>query len=189
MAKHNIRRTTKSRRRRKVSRSKTETRKTRIKIKRKRSLKRPPRKISEKRFQRGLRILQELKDLFPAAKAAGVSPKEFTKVALAKGAIRKQGKGWVVKGSLPRQMLIFSGGREVTVTVRGLKAASLIGSYMAAVKQFLKTNNASAVAPFIGRGVKDTARITHPFETNPNSIYRLASAGDQAFEQIYRIVV
>lgn len=147
------------------------------------------RKISDKRIQRGLRVLQELKDIIPAARAAGVSPKMFAKAALEKDAIRKQGKRWVVQGSLPRQMLIFSGGHEVTITVRGIKAASLIGSYMAAVKQFLKTNNASALAPFIGRGVKDIARKTHPFETNPNLIYRLALAGDQAFEQIYRIVV
>lgn len=155
----------------------------------KRSIKRRLRKLSDKRIQRGLRILQEMKDLFPAARAAGVSPKQFAKAALEKGAIRKQGNRWVVRGSLPRRMLIFSGGREVVVTVRGIKSASLVGRYMVAVRQFLRTNNSDALEPFAGRSVKDTAGKSHPFETSPNAIYRLASAGDQAFEQIYRIVV
>ena len=155
----------------------------------KRSIKRRPRKLSDKRIQRGLRILQEMKDLFPAARAAGVSPKEFAKAALAKGAIRKQGKRWVVRGGLPRRMLLFSGGREVAVTVRGIKSASLVGRYMAAVRQFLRTNNSELLAPFAERSVKDTVGTTYPFETDPNAIYRLALAGDQTFEQIYRIVV
>jgi hypothetical protein len=155
----------------------------------KRSKTRRSHKLSDKRFQRGLRILQELKDLFPAARAAGISPKRFAKLALEKGAIRRQAKRWIVRGSLPRRMLLFSGGREVIVTVRGIKSASQIGSYMAAVRQFLRTNKSDALTPFVGRSIKDTAGKVHPYETNPNVIYRLSLAGDQAFEQIYRIVV
>ena len=86
-------------------------------------------------------------------------------------------------------MLLFSGGREVAITVRGIKAASLVGSYMATVRQFLRTNKPDVLTQFVIRSVKDTAGKIYPFETNPNAIYRLASAGDQAFEQIYRIVV
>jgi hypothetical protein len=176
--------------RKNVRRAKNKIRKTRTaRRKPKRAKKRRSQKISDKRFQRGLRILQELKDLFPAARAAGVSPKQFAAAALKKGAIRQQGKRWVVVGSLPRRMLLFSGGREMAITVRGIKAASQVGSYMAAVRQFLRTNKPDVLAPFVNRGVKDTSGKIHPFETNPNVIYRLSLAGDQAFEQIYRIVV
>ena len=181
----------KSKRSRKNSRKpKHGIRKTRAgKTKSHPAIKRKRRFISDKRLQRGLRILQELKDLFPAARAAGVSPKQFAAAALKKGAIRRQGKRWVVTGSLPRRMLLFSGGREVAVTVRGIKAASQVGSYMATVRQFLRSNKPDVLTPFVNRSVKDTTGKIYPFETNPNVIYRLASAGDQAFEQIYRIVV
>jgi hypothetical protein len=155
----------------------------------KRSIKRRPRKLNEKRLQRGLRVLQELKDLFSAAQAAGVSPKEFAKAALAKGAIRKQGNRWIVRGGLPRRMLLFSGGREVAITVRGIKAASLIGGFMGAVGRFARNNDPEVLSPFVGRSVKDIAGKSHVFETNPNALYRLLSAGDQPFEQIYKIIV
>ncbi len=60
---------------------------------------------------------------------------------------------------------------------------------MSAVGAFLRSNNIRILDQFIDRGVKDIAGKRHVFETNPNTLYRLASSTDDAFEQIYRIVL
>lgn len=146
-------------------------------------------RISDARLQRGLRILREVKDLLAAARAARTTPKRFAAFALKKGAIRKQGKRWIVTRRLPRRMLVYSAGREVIVTVPNAASASLIGRYMAAVRQFLRTNKPDVLEPFSGRSVKDIAGKSHPFVADPNVVYRLSSVSDQAFERIYRIVV
>jgi hypothetical protein len=171
---------TKTRTRKKISRHKKKALRT---IRRRRFL------LSDKRLQRGLRVLVELEDLFSAARTAGVTPQRFASAALRKGAIKKRGKRWVVTGSLPRRMLLFSGGKELTVTVRNIKSASLVGRYMAAVRQFLRTNKPDFLSPFSGLAVKDIGGKSYPFETNKNVLYRLSSAGGEAFEDIYRIVV
>ena len=68
-------------------------------------------------------------------------------------------------------------------------SASKIGRFMSAVSQFLRTNNPAGLREFEGVSVTDVSGKTHPFETRPNRLYRLASAHDQSFEHIYRIVV
>ena len=60
---------------------------------------------------------------------------------------------------------------------------------MSAVSHFLRTNNPAGLREFEGASVTDVSGRTHPFETRPNALYRLASAHDQSFEHIYRIVV
>jgi hypothetical protein len=152
------------------------------------STKRPPKPIPDDRLQQALRVLRQDKSLTAAAKAAHVSPERLRQVAKSKGAIKKQGRRWIIDPDLPRRMPLFSRGRAVEVTVAG-DAASKIGAYMDAVGKFLTSNNRDLLKPFVGQSVKDTAGKAHPFETNPNALYRLASAGEATFEQVYRIVV
>ena len=60
---------------------------------------------------------------------------------------------------------------------------------MSAVGRFLDTNDRSALTPFVGRSVVDLSGKEHPLETRPNVLYRLASAAEHTFEQVYRIVI
>jgi hypothetical protein len=136
-----------------------------------------------------LRTLRQEKNLATAAKSAGVSPERLKHAAANKGAIIKKGRRWIVRPDLPRRMPLYSRGREIAIIVGDLDTASLIGSYMSAVGQFLTTNNRAWLMPFVGKSVTDTSGKAHPFESNPNALYRLASAGGDLFEQIYRIVV
>ncbi len=68
-------------------------------------------------------------------------------------------------------------------------AASKIGRFMSAVGEFLRTNKPAVLSEFEGASVADISGKIHAFETRPNALYRLASAHDQSFEHIYRIVV
>jgi hypothetical protein len=144
--------------------------------------------ISDTRLERALRVLSETGDVGTAARSIRVAMDRFKRTALRKGAIRKSGLQWIVARRLPRKMPIFSGGRQLAITVNS-RAASLIGRYMATVGQFLKTNNPKFLAEFTGRDVKDAHGKIHQFETDPNTLYRLSSAGGEPFEEMYRIVI
>jgi hypothetical protein len=153
------------------------------------SLKRPPKPISDEKLQRALRSLRQDKNLAEAAKSIGVSPERLRNIASTKGAITKQGRRWTVRPDLPRRVPLYSRGREIRIVVGDRDAASSVGSYMSAVGQFLETNNRALLMPFAGQSVTDISGKAHTFETNPNALYRLATAGGDSFEQIYRIVV
>jgi len=153
------------------------------------SAKRPPKPISDERLQRALRALRQEKNLAKAAKSAGMSPERLRRAAINKGAITKQGRRWIVPPDLPRRMPLYSRRRQIEITVGDLETASLIGRYMSAVARFSETNDRSLLQPFAGQAVTDIKGKSYPFETNPNTLYRLTSAGGETFEQVYRIVV
>lgn len=85
--------------------------------------------------------------------------------------------------------MIYSKGKVKHIQVKGYEIASLVGRYMAAVAQFLKTNNMSHLAPFKDVVVRDIKGNAYLLETQPNILYRLDQAGGETFEQVYRIVV
>jgi hypothetical protein len=134
-------------------------------------------------------VLRQEKSLSAAAKAAKVSPERLRYYATQRDFIERQGRRWIVRPQLPRRMLVFSDGRPVLVVVGDFASASKIGRFMSAVSHFLRTNNPTGLREFEGASVTDVSGRTYPFETRPNALYRIASAHDQSFEHIYRIVV
>jgi hypothetical protein len=144
--------------------------------------------ISDKRLERGLRVLAQTKDIKAAARSIRVSVKRFERSAKRKTAIGKRKGFWTVVRRLPRKMPIFSGGRQLAITVRS-NSATLIGRYNSAVAKFLRTNDPKFLVEFKGCGVKDVRGKFHEFTTDPNVLYRLSSAGNEPFEDIYRIVI
>lgn len=145
--------------------------------------------IEDSRLQLGLKLLRQGRPLTKVAKEIHVSPERLRNYGGQKRAIEKRGRRWVVRGDLPRRVLIYSAGRELPITVGDFDSASLVGRYMAHVRWFLESNNRAHLKPFAGRSVKDIDGESHPFETNPNALYALAHASETSFEQIYRIVV
>jgi hypothetical protein len=145
--------------------------------------------IEEDRIQLALQILRKEHSLTKSAKAAKISPEHLRKYAIEKGAIEKSKGRWQIRQNLLRRMLLFSRKHQIEVTLGDFDSASLVGRYMNAVRHFLNTNQRSHLHPFVGISVRDVAGKFHPFETDPNSLYRLADSGDHAFEQIYRLVL
>jgi hypothetical protein len=153
------------------------------------SSRRPPRPIEDERLQIALRVLRQEKSLNAAAKAAKVSPERLRHYARDKEIIERKGRRWSVRHDLPRRMKLFSEGKAVQIIVGDFNSASNVGRFMSAVSAFLRTNNSAGLREFEDGSVTDVAGQAHPFETRPNALYRLASAHDQSFEHIYRIVV
>ena len=145
--------------------------------------------LEDDRLQLALKVLRQEKSLTVAAREAKVSPERLRRYATEKNIIERRGSRWIIRQQLPRRMLLFSDGRAVQVVVGDFASASKIGRFMSAVSAFLRTNNPDGLRPFEGASVADISGKIHPFETRPNALYRLASAHDQSFEHIYRIVI
>jgi hypothetical protein len=154
------------------------------------SSKRPPKPIESDRLQLAFRVLRQEKSLTAAARAAKVSPERLRHFATQREDVfERRGRRWTVRHDLPRRMRLYSEGKSLIVVVGDFDSASKIGRFMSAVGEFLRTNNPAGLREFGGVSVTDVSGKTHLFETRPNMLYRLASAHDQSFEHIYRIVV
>ena len=144
--------------------------------------------LSDERVRFALSILRRENSIAKAAREAKISTERLRKYAVEKKLIEKSGRRWRLNPTLPRRVLILSKKRAVTITVGDAETASFVGRYASAVGQFLATNRKALLDPFIGHGVRDRAGKFHPFETDPNTLYRLSSGGEASFEQIYRII-
>jgi hypothetical protein len=141
------------------------------------------------RLEEGLKGLRDGKSLKASARSAHVAPERLRAYIAQTGVVEKEHRRWVVKvDDRLRVVPIFSKGQNIEIRVRGYEPAREAGAYMAAVKQFLATNDRSLLGPFEGQSVLDVTGKRHPFETRPNVLYRLHAAGTEPYEQIYRIV-
>ena len=83
-------------------------------------------------------------------------------------------------------MRLFSNGQAVKADV-SRKTARVLGSYLAAVRRFLDTNDVEPMNQFDGQSVKDVRGEVFPLETRPNELYRL-NAAVEPFEEVYRLL-
>ncbi len=142
-----------------------------------------------RQLEEGLRAIRRGRTLTEAARSVHVAPERLRRYIGESGIAEKRGPRWVIGADTRlRQMLFYSDGEAIVVSVRP-DQADTIGRYMSAVGRFLESNDLAFLDPFVGEAVTDAAGKTHPFETDPNALYRLAETGGSSFEDIYRIVV
>lgn len=145
-------------------------------------------KRGEASLEAALKALRRTGTQKAAAKEAGVSVERFRRFLRQNKLASRKGRKWIISDPAPRQMLVISDGEARTRKLAGLKEASRNGSYLAAVKAFINSNDADLLAAFVGRTVRDTSGKRHTFETDPNTLYRLAASGSEIFEDIYRLI-
>ena len=143
---------------------------------------------SDERLEQALRALRATGNQKQAAKSAHVAPERFRRFIRDNKLAEREGRRWRLTDNRVREIVMITGGQRKWVSVAGFEPASLIGQHNAAVREFLGTNDISWLKPFEGLSVTDVAGRVHPFETRPNTLYRLAAAGSEGFEQIYRLV-
>lgn len=151
--------------------------------------KRPPRPLDEHALQVALHELRKQGSISKAARSIHISKERLRRVALENGLIERGRRSWAIAANVPREFRIFSDNRAVTVILGNFSEASMAGRYMSAVGQFLNSNRLALLKPFQGQGATDLNGKFHPFETDPNRLFRLNLAGDRAFENVYRIVI
>jgi len=145
---------------------------------------RPP---SSPRLEAALKDLRRGATLAASAKQNRIAPERLRAWLGQSGLAKKAGRRWTVVDDRPRIVPVYSRGRQKGLRL-SLNEAGEAGRYMAAVGRFLGSNDIAELTPFDGRGVTDVPGRFHPFETNPNALYRLAHSGSEPFEQVYRIV-
>jgi hypothetical protein len=83
---------------------------------------------------------------------------------------------------LTRIINFYTDGGPMEVTVKSSRVASEVSRHLTAVKQFLKTGDASGLAEFEGKAVK-IGGSTYPFVTDLDLLERLQDA--VSFEDLY----
>jgi hypothetical protein len=101
------------------------------------------------------------------------------------GATRENGR-WKIVDQRSRQFPFYSDGAVVTPWM-SLEQTSEAGRYMQAVKQFLRTGDATLLAPFAGKGARDVNARFYPFELNENTLYELDHRDEAVIPEQYRI--
>ena len=142
---------------------------------------------SDERLEAALKIFRQTGNQGRAAKEAGVSAERFRNFLRSNSLAERQGRQWHITDKRTRSMTVISGGEAHELTLRDFEQASLNGKHLAAVGAFLRSNDIDLLRPFDGQSVIDASGQSHPLESNPNALYRLAHAGSEVFHQIYRL--
>jgi hypothetical protein len=142
----------------------------------------------ENRLEKALKLMKQGTTQKEAAKAAGVSAETLRRFQKQNTTSRREGRRWVIVDERPVTVVMATRGKLHDVTVTH-DAASDIGRHWVAINKFLETNDPSHLEPFVGLGLRDTHKRFWPFETRPNVLRKLDSAGELSFVELYRQTV
>jgi hypothetical protein len=98
---------------------------------------------------------------------------------------QRQDGRWTISDSRPVPVWMATRGKVRPVTVPH-DATSDISRHWIAINLFLETNDPSHLAAFVGKGLRDSKRVFHPFEIRPNVLRKLDSVGELSFVDTYR---
>ena len=139
-------------------------------------------------LENALKLMKQGVSQRGAAKQVGVSPETLRRFQRLNTTSVNVGRRWIISDTRPVTVVMATRGkmRDVTVTH---DASSDISRHWIAINLFLETNDASHLAAFVGKGLRDSAGGFHPFETRPNVLRKLDSVGELSFVDIYRQTV
>ncbi len=141
------------------------------------------------RFEAALKLYRNNRNQASAAKAVGLSPERLRRFLRENVQIEGRGRSLKIIDHRRREMAVISNGELHRRILRDFDQASLNGEYLNAVKAFLSSNDIDPLVSFEGRSVIDAKGKEHRLETNPNTLHRLAHAGDEVFHEIYRLIL
>lgn len=133
-------------------------------------------------FAAAMKEFEKTGSLRKAAWRIHVTPERFRNEAFAKKLIQHDGKHWQVVSGYPKRVMMFSDGHALHIEAPDFRTASRIGQYMNAVRQFLYTQNFKPLRKFVGKAVKDTKGRSYVFETDKNTLYRIALAHSEPID-------
>jgi hypothetical protein len=137
--------------------------------------------------ERALSKMKEGMGLKKAAKSERISAETLRRYLNENVKAKWQRRRWFIVDARPVPIAMCSKGKFRWVRV-SQDQTTTVGQYWVAVNRFLESNDASHLAPFEGKGVRDHRGKYVPFETRPNVLRRLDSAGELSFPEIYKNV-
>lgn len=144
--------------------------------------------VPDVRLELALRALRQTGNRAAAAKSVGVAPERLRRFLNENVQIEGRGRALKITDTRNRDMTVLSRGKAQTLRLRDFDQASLNGSHLAAVGDFLRSGERDLLRPFEGRSVIDFRRKEHPLETDPNALLRIAAQGDEIFHEIYKLI-
>lgn len=140
------------------------------------------------KLEKALKRYRQTGDRAGSAKAFGIAPERFTRFLADAVTVSGRGKSLKIADSRPREMNVMTGGENRRMKLRDYEQSALNGDHQNAVKAFVSSNDLDLIRPFEGKSVIDAKGKSHPLETDPNTLHRIAASGDTPFPEIYRIV-
>ena len=147
----------------------------------------PRTQAAEPRLEKGLSALHKSGSLTKAAKSAGVSSERLRRFLLQNGYAERAGKTYRVTDTRLPQVLTFADGEAKRIVLRDRDQASINGTFMNAVKKYVRSNKYDLIRPFIGTSVIDAKGNAHLLETDRNTLHEMASVQDN-YVDVYRLV-
>ena len=139
-------------------------------------------------LEAALRELRKSRNQAAAAKSVGVSPERLRRYLRESVQIEGRGRTLKITDNRKREMTVISDGEARERLLPDFDQASLNGRHLAAVGNFITSNDPQFLAEFVGQSVIDAKGKAHPLETDPNTLYRLAAVGSEVFHEIYRLI-
>lgn len=140
------------------------------------------------RLEAALRELRKSQNQAFAAKSVGVSPERLRRFLRENVQIEGRGRTLKITDDRKREMTVISNGEARERRLRDFDQASLNGRHLAAVGNFLTSNDAEFLDEFAGQFVIDAKGKSHLLETDPNVLYRLDAKGGELFHEIYKLI-
>lgn len=140
------------------------------------------------KIEAAIREMRAGTSMTAAAKLVGVSPKRLSTFIKAHRIGRYKANRWLFTDRRPRRIPMIVGDGQRAITVPGFEEASLAGQHHNAVGRFIRSGDLSHLAAFQGQSITDVKGRKHPFETDPNALFRFAAKDEPAFHEIYQIV-
>lgn len=141
------------------------------------------------RLEEAYGAMRQSGSLSAAARDSKIAPERLRAYIKEKSLAERSGRRWVFTDVRARTMTVWSQGQIVERDLAGFDQASLNGRHLAAIKAFLNSNELFHLSPFEGLSVVDAKGISHPLETNPNKIHRLAASETEVFHEVYRLTI
>jgi hypothetical protein len=145
------------------------------------------RKSYGREFEKAFKALRVLKNQRLAAESNGISPRRFRQFLREKRLARYRKGKWRFTDQRIRTIRVITTRGDREIKARGYDASSWAMSHRAAVVKFLEDADPVLLQPFESKFIKDISGRKHFFETRPNVLYRLSSAGSERYEAIYRL--
>lgn len=139
-------------------------------------------------LEAALRRLRRGESLSASARAERISPETFRRFVKGQQLAQREGRKWVLTDHRPRRVSIIVKGDQRAIVVPSFSDASVAGRYWNASGRFVREGDIEILRPFEGKGLTDVKGTFHPFETDPNELFRFALKDEPAFHEIYAIV-
>lgn len=145
-------------------------------------------KIDTAPLEAALKSLHASGSLKQAARDHHISAERFKRYLSENSLAMRVGHTWKITDERPREMTVLSNRRARRLILKNFESASLNGRHLAAVAQFLTSQDAHLLTQFEGQSVTEASGLTHLLETDLNNLYEIANSGKAVFEQIYRLI-